>query len=170
MSKVYAAFFMGWGGSILSPGIQLLGALARNNGVTAEVFDYQSFALAASHVEYYRAKGYKIALLGYSAGCSTIGYMQAPNQGSMPGLGIKNDLFISLAQSQLTINYPINKTNTKRSVLYHSTVAIDILSTAGTDLGYTKIKSMVAPHLFAQFDPALIKDILAELAALQKAA
>ncbi len=161
-NKVYAAFFMGMGGSLLSLGIQALAARARSQRVTTDVREYIYYPDVVTQIATYRTKGYKIALIGYSAGCITIGFMQA-------ALKVKNDLLVSIAQSELTANYVINKGVTKRSVLCHGDFPLDILSSAGTNLGYDLIHEMGWPHLLADWGPDVQSLVLKELAALQNA-
>ncbi len=160
-NKVYGAFFMGMGGSIFSLGIQSLASKARKTGAVVGVYGYKDYVNGANNIEYYRSLGYKIMLLGYSAGCSTISYLQSPT------MNIKNDLLISLAQSELTANYPLNANNTKRAVLWHGNFPADFLSSAGKNLGYNVINETSWPHLLVDWAPDIHEGVLSELSKLQ---
>ena len=154
-SKVYAAFFMGQGGYLFSGGMPILMARARAQGVIADIYYYTDYNKASPKVLAMQKAGYKIALIGYSLGCSTITYMN---------LTQKSDLLIALAESSLAQNYAINKTNTKRSVLWHGW---DFLSNAGLNSGFNIIHETLNSHLTVDTAPDIQANVLAELARLQ---
>ena len=158
---VYAAFVMGQGGYLFSLGMPVLASRARAQGVVAETFRYGDFIAIAARCAAYRKQGYRIALIGYSLGCSTATYLQSP------AMNAKVDLLMALAESELAQNYPINKRNTARSVLWHGW---DFLSSAGEDDGFDTVLETRAFHLLVDFAPAITASVLGELTTLQQQA
>ena len=149
--KIYVAFFMGQGGYFLSWGIPYLAWRARALGMETDVFGYSELREAWTSIGRKRADGYKIALVGYSLGNSTATYLQRH---------LKVDLLLAVAQSSLGRNYPIDKRNTRRSVLWYGP---DFLSNGGLKNGFDKMNYVDAFHLWMGVDPRVLASVLREL-------
>lgn len=160
-NKVFAAFFLGAGGALLSPGIVAMANAAHAAGIQTDVFDYHQYGTAAIEIERWRDA--KVALIGYSGGCSAVTYMQSP------AMNVKCDLLVALAESRLCMNYPIDHGNTKRSILYHGDFPLDFLSTDGEKDGFDVINHTRMIHLGIQLVPSIHAGVLAELGKLQSA-
>jgi hypothetical protein len=74
--KTYAAFFLGQGGYLFSWGIPYLASQARGLGTETDIFEYSDVKAAWALVNRKKKDGYKIALVGYSLGNTTITYLQ----------------------------------------------------------------------------------------------
>src|SRR3979409_1279147 len=74
--KAYAAFFLGQGGYLFSWGIPYLASQARELGMETDIFRYSELRPAWSKISAKKKDGYKIALVGYSLGNTTITYLQ----------------------------------------------------------------------------------------------
>ena len=110
---VYAAFFFGQGGWLTSYGMVRARDRARRMGLTADCFDYDDLsgatAALAAHVKD------RIALVGYSLGCTTVTWLQHEQP---------IDLVLCVAASSFGQNHPIIHKNTKRSVLWRGSGAL----------------------------------------------
>jgi hypothetical protein len=161
--KVYAAFFRGQFPEIgTSVGIDVMAASARAQGVVADVFDYQDWATAVSRIQHWRGLDYKIALVGYSLGCSSATYIQTLRP---------VDMVICIAESTLGQNYPIDEKNTPVSILYHGQ---DFLSSGGSTDGFKYVTQVdvtpftvpVFDHLAMDWASVVTKGVLSHLAQL----
>lgn len=152
--KAYAAFFMGQGGYLFSWGIPYLAFQAREFGMETDIFGYSELRPAWRKIWQKSRDGYKIALVGYSLGNTTITYLQKH---------FAIDLLLAISESSLGRNHPIKKENTKRSVLWYGP---DFLSNAGLNDGFDKINYINALHLWMDVDPRVVKDVLGELKSL----
>ncbi len=164
--SVYAAFFMGQFGYVFSMGMPMLASKARARGVTADVYGYTEVDRARVNLGKYRQRGSKLALVGYSLGCTTATYMQT----SMP-----IDLVICIAELTLGENHPISH-STKRAVLYSGP---GFLSSAGAHDGFAKVVEVdalrmpllavpVLSHVLIPFTDPVTDGVLDELAKLAK--
>ena len=161
-APVYAAFFMGQGGYVFSSGFADIANKASARGIIADVFAYSDVSAAQRCLDRARQNKSKRALIGYSLGCTTATYLQT----LMPV-----DLVICIAESTLGDNHIINKTNTKRSVLYRGT---DFLSSAGLHDGFDEVVNVgaglgipVLSHLLVPSTQTVVNGVLAELAKLK---
>lgn len=154
MPKVYLAAIMGQFGYITSYGVVRMANAATQLGIAADVFHYDDTDKIAEAVDAHRAAGCLIAGLGYSLGVSALTYAQRTR---------KFDLVLCVAGSKLGMNYHINKTNTKRSILWRGP---GILSGAGGDLGFDMVHDVDAPHLWMDFASEVTSDVEAELKGL----
>ncbi|HLK79991.1 MAG TPA: hypothetical protein VKT99_00635 [Xanthobacteraceae bacterium] len=152
--KAYAAFFLGQGGYLFSWGIPLLEREARKLGFATEVFSYTDLTPAWTSILRKRNEGYKIALVGYSLGNTTATYLQRH---------LPVDLLLAISESSLGRNHPINKENTKRSVLWYGS---DLLSNAGVNDGFDQTNYIESMHLLMDVDPRVVNGVLAELRSL----
>lgn len=161
MPKVYLAAIMGQGGRLTSYGVVRMAAAATQLGIQVDVFSYGDTDLIAGVVDAHRTTGYLIAGLGYSLGVSALTYAQSNYQGHT---GHLFDLVLCVAGSRLGQNYPINKQNTKRSVLWRGP---GVLSGAGGDLGFDVVHDVVgSPHLWMDFAPEVASGVEDELSKL----
>jgi hypothetical protein len=149
--KTYAAFFLGQGGYLFSWGIPYLASQARGLGVETDVFGYADVAAAGRKIAGKKKHGYKVALVGYSLGNTTITYLQTY---------LEVDLLLAISESSLGRNHPIKKENTRRAVLWHGP---DFLSNAGLKDGFDKINYVDDSHLWMGVDPRVVKAVLDEL-------
>jgi hypothetical protein len=152
--KAYAAFFMGQGGYFFSWGIPYLAYQARGFGMETDIFGYHELRSAWRKIFQKKRDGYKIALVGYSLGNTTVTYLQKH---------FEVDLLLAISESSLGRNHPIKKENTKRSVLWYGP---DFLSNAGTRDGFDKVTYITNLHLFMDMDPRVVSDVLDELKTL----
>jgi hypothetical protein len=159
--STYCAFFLGQFGETFSGGVSVLAAAARAQGVVADVFAYQDWATAASRVDHWRGVGYKVALFGYSLGCSSATYIQTLRP---------IDLLMCCAESSLGQNYAVDPDNTKRSVLW---IGQDFLSDADVGpftetitVNITPFTFPVIDHLAMDWSSIITKGALEELAKL----
>ena len=152
--KAYAAFFLGQGGYLFSWGIPLLESGARKLGLATDVFSYTDLKPAWTNIVRKRNDGYKIALVGYSLGNTTATYLQRH---------LAVDLLLAISESSLGRNHPINKENTKRSVLWYGP---DMLSNAGVHDGFDETKYIETLHLLMDIDPRVVSGVLDELKSL----
>ena len=152
--KVYAAFFLGQGGYLLSWGIPLLESEARKLGLATDVFSYTDVRPAWTSIVRKRKDGYKIALVGYSLGNTTATYLQRH---------LAVDLLLAISESSLGRNHPVKKENTKRSVLWYGP---DTLSNAGTHDGFDETNYIETMHLLMDIDPRVVRGVLDELKSL----
>jgi hypothetical protein len=152
--KAYAAFFLGQGGYLFSWGIPLLASGARKLGLEADVFSYTDVNAAWTKIVRKREDGCKIALVGYSLGNTTTTYLQRH---------LAVDLLLAISESSLGRNYPIQKENTKRSVLWYGP---DMLSNAGVHDGFDETNYIASLHLLMDLDPRVLKGVLDELKSL----
>jgi hypothetical protein len=149
--KAYAAFFLGQGGYLFSWGIPYLASQARELGMETDIFGYSDVRPAWSKITRKRNEGYKIALVGYSLGNTTITYLQRH---------LEVDLLLAISESSLGRNHRIKKENTRRSVLWYGP---DFLSNAGLKDGFDKIRYVDDFHLWIDVDPRVVTDVLGEL-------
>jgi len=152
--KAYAAFFLGQGGYLFSWGIPLLESEARKLGLATDVFSYTDVRPAWTSIVRKRKDGYKIALVGYSLGNTTTTYLQRH---------LAVDLLLAIAESSLGRNHPIEKKNTKRSVLWYGP---DMLSNAGVHDGFDETNYIETMHLLMGVDPRVVSGVLGELKSL----
>jgi hypothetical protein len=152
--KAYAAFFLGQGGYLFSWGIPLLASGARKLGLATDVFSYTDVKSAWTNIVRKRKDGYKVALVGYSLGNTTTTYLQSH---------LAVDLLLAISESSLGRNHPINKENTKRSVLWYGP---DMLSNAGVHDGFDVTNYIESIHLLMDVDPRVVKGVLDELKSL----
>jgi hypothetical protein len=152
--KAYAAFFLGQGGYLFSWGIPYLAYQARGFGMETDIFGYAELRAAWKKIFQKKRDGYKIALVGYSLGNTTVTYLQKH---------FEVDLVLAISESSLGRNHPIKKENTKRSVLWYGP---DFLSNAGTNDGFDKITYITNLHPFMDVDPRVVSDVLDELKTL----
>jgi hypothetical protein len=152
--KAYAAFFMGQGGYLFSWGIPYLAAQARALGIEADIFDYTDVNPAWKKIVRKKRDGYKVVLVGYSLGNTTITYLQRH---------LEVDLLLAISESSLGRNHQIKKEHTKRSVLWYGP---DFLSNAGLKDGFDKINYVNDLHLWMDVDPYVVNGVLDELKTL----
>jgi hypothetical protein len=152
--KVYAAFFLGQGGYLLSWGIPHLESEARKLGLATDVFSYTDVNAAWANIVRKRKQGYRIALVGYSLGNTTATYLQQH---------LAVDLLLSISESSLGLNHPVKKENTKRSMLWYGP---DALSNAGVHDGFDVVNYVESPHLLMDVDPRVVDGVLHELQSL----
>jgi dienelactone hydrolase len=161
-APVYAAFFLGQGGYVFSMGIASLARQARTRGIEADVYAYTEVDRARANVGMKREHGSKIALIGYSLGCTTATYLAQ--------LAPSTDLVCCIAESSLGENHPIDNAKTKRSVLF---TGPDFLSDAGERDAFDRVVPVdvlpipIFAHLSLQFAPTVVNGVLAELAKLK---
>jgi hypothetical protein len=149
--KAYAAFFLGQGGYLFSWGIPYLASQARELGMETDIFGYSDVGAAWRKIRRKKEDGYKIALVGYSLGNTTITYLQRY---------LAVDLLLAISESSLGRNHPIKKENTKRSVLWYGP---DFLSNAGLRDGFDAINYVDAFHLWMDVDLGVVRGVLGEL-------
>ena len=149
--KTYAAFFLGQGGYLFSWGIPYLASQARGLGAETDIFEYSDVKTAWAQVSRKKKDGYKIALVGYSLGNTTITYLQRY---------LEVDLLLAISESSLGQNHRIKKENTRRSVLWYGP---DFLSNAGVEDGFDKVNYVEAFHLWMNVDPRVVNGVLGEL-------
>jgi hypothetical protein len=154
--KTYAAFFLGQGGYWFSWGIPYLASQAQELGMETDVFEYFAVKEAWKKISQKKKDGYKIALVGYSLGNTTITWLQKY---------LAVDLLLAVAESSLGQNHPIKRENTRRSVLWYGP---DFLSNAGLKDGFDKINYVADPHLLMNVDPKVVSDVINELRDLVK--
>jgi hypothetical protein len=149
--KTYAAFFLGQGGYLFSWGIPYLASQARGLGMETDIFEYSDVKAAWAQVNRKKKDGYKIALVGYSLGNTTITYLQRY---------LEVDLLLAISESSLGRNHRIKKENTRRSVLWYGP---DFLSNAGVEDGFDQVNYIDAFHLWMNVDPRVVNGVLGEL-------
>jgi hypothetical protein len=149
--KSYAAFFLGQGGYWFSWGIPYLASQARELGMEAEIFQYSAVREAWKKITQKKKDGYKIALVGYSLGNTTITWLQRY---------LAVDLLLAISESSLGRNHPITRENTRRSVLWYGP---DFLSNAGLQDGFDKVNYVNNLHLMMNVDPRVVNGVLREL-------
>lgn len=155
-NSIYMACFRGqWGWLFSSMGVDMTARRAEReiNTLKADVFGYTQLDRAAHNIAYYRYYGRKIVLLGYSAGVGSITSLQQ---------NISVDLLLGIAGSKWCLNYPIDHTHTKRSVLWRD--KDEPTSAAGADLGFDVIHEIDGvTHLTMDFHPDVWKGVIDEL-------
>jgi len=149
--KSYAAFFLGQGGYLFSWGIPYLASQARGLGMETDIFGYSDVKAAWTKISRKKKDGYKVALVGYSLGNTTITYLQRY---------LEVDLLLAISESSLGRNHPIKKENTRRSVLWYGP---DFLSNAGLKDGFDKINYVDESHLWMDVDARVVNGVLGEL-------
>jgi hypothetical protein len=149
--KSYAAFFLGQGGYWFSWGIPYLASQAQELGMETDIFEYSAVKEAWKKITQKKKDGYKIALVGYSLGNTTITWLQRY---------LAVDLLLAISESSLGRNHPITRENTRRSVLWYGP---DFLSNAGLQDGFDKVNYVVNLHLMMNFDPRVVDGVLSEL-------
>jgi hypothetical protein len=149
--KSYAAFFLGQGGYWFSWGIPYLASQAQELGMETDVFEYSAVKEAWKKITQKKKDGYKIALVGYSLGNTTITWLQRY---------LAVDLLLAISESSLGQNHPIKRENTRRSVLWYGP---DFLSNAGLQDGFDKINYVGNLHLMMNVDPRVVNGVLGEL-------
>jgi hypothetical protein len=149
--KSYAAFFLGQGGYWFSWGIPYLASQAQELGMETDIFEYSDVKEAWKKITRKKKDGYKIALVGYSLGNTTITWLQRY---------LAVDLLLAISESSLGRNHPITRENTRRSVLWYGP---DFLSNAGLQDGFDKVNYVVNFHLMMNVDPRVVDGVLSEL-------
>jgi hypothetical protein len=149
--KSYAAFFLGQGGLWFSWGIPYLASQAQELGMETDIFEYSAVKEAWKRITQKKKDGYKIALVGYSLGNTTITWLQRY---------LAVDLLLAISESSLGLNHPITRENTRRSVLWYGP---DFLSSAGLQDGFDKVNYVVNFHLMMNVDPRVVNGVLGEL-------
>jgi hypothetical protein len=149
--KSYAAFFLGQGGLWFSWGIPYLASQAQELGMETDIFEYSAVKEAWKRITRKKKDGYKIALVGYSLGNTTITWLQRY---------LAVDLLLAISESPLGLNHPITRENTRRSVLWYGP---DFLSNAGLKDGFDKVNYVVNLHLMMNVDPRVVNGVLSEL-------
>ena len=149
--KSYAAFFLGQGGYLFSWGVPYLASQAQEMGMETDIFEYSAVKEAWAKIKQKKKDGYKIALVGYSLGNTTITWLQRY---------LTVDLLLAVAESSLGNNHPIKRENTRRSVLWYGP---DFLSNAGQQDGFDKINYVNNFHLGMNVDPRVVSGVLQEL-------
>jgi hypothetical protein len=149
--KSYAAFFLGQGGYWFSWGIPYLASQAQELGMEADIFEYSAVKEAWKKITQKKKDGYKIALVGYSLGNTTITWLQRY---------LAVDLLLAISESSLGRNHPITRENTRRSVLWYGP---DFLSNAGLQDGFDKVNYVSNFHLMMNVDPRVVNGVLSEL-------
>jgi hypothetical protein len=149
--KAYAAFFLGQGGYLFSWGIPYLASQAQELGMEADIFAYSDVKQAWKKITQKKKEGYKIALVGYSLGNTTVTWLQRY---------LVVDLLVAISESSLGRNHPINRVNTRRSVLWYGP---DFLSNAGLKDGFDKVNFVNDFHLWMNVDPYVVNGVLSEL-------
>jgi hypothetical protein len=149
--KSYAAFFLGQGGYWFSWGIPYLASQAQEFGMETEIFEYSAVKEAWKKIARKKTDGYKIALVGYSLGNTTITWLQRY---------LAVDLLLAISESSLGQNHQIKRENTRRSVLWYGP---DFLSNAGLQDGFDKINYVRNLHLMMNVDPRVVSGVLDEL-------
>jgi hypothetical protein len=152
--KAYVAFFLGQGGYLFSWGIPRLEWEARRLGLATDIFRYSDVAAAWTNIVRRRKDGYRIALVGYSLGNTTATYLQRH---------LPVDLLLAISESSLGRNHPINKENTRRSVLWYGP---DMLSNAGVYDGFNDVNYIDSSHLMMDVDPRVVWGVVSELRSL----
>lgn len=151
---VYCVCFMGQFGAVFSQGVFHMARAARSMGAKADVYSYTDGENAHRAIDQERNNGRRIAGVGYSLGVSALTELQRRTP---------FDLVFCVAGSSLGINYPIDHSMTKRSVLWKG---YDILSSAGGDLGFGEVNETRYWHLIATFDSRMMASYRAEMLAL----
>jgi hypothetical protein len=149
--RSYAAFFLGQGGYWFSWGIPYLASQAQALGMEADIFEYFAVKEAWKKITQKKKDGYKIALVGYSLGNTTITWLQRY---------LAVDLLLAISESSLGRNHPITRENTRRSVLWYGP---DFLSNAGLQDGFDKVNYVNNVHLMMNVDPRVVSGVLDEL-------
>jgi hypothetical protein len=149
--KAYAAFFLGQGGYLFSWGIPYLASQAQELGMETDIFAYSDVREAWKKITQKKKDGYKIALVGYSLGNTTITWLQRY---------LVVDLLLAISESSLGRNHPIKRENTRRSVLWYGP---DFLSNAGLKDGFDKVNYVSDFHLWMNVDPRVVNGVLGEL-------
>lgn len=149
--KSYAAFFLGQGGYWFSWGIPYLASQAQELGMEADIFEYSAVKEAWKKISRKKKDGYKIALVGYSLGNTTITWLQRY---------LAVDLLLAISESSLGRNHAITRENTRRSVLWYGP---DFLSNAGLRDGFDKVNYVNNFHLMMNVDPRVVNGVLDEL-------
>jgi hypothetical protein len=149
--KAYAAFFLGQGGYLFSWGIPYLASQAQELGMETDIFAYSDVREAWKKITQKKKDGYKIALVGYSLGNTTITYLQRY---------LVVDLLLAISESSLGRNHPIKRENTRRSVLWYGP---DLLSNAGLKDGFDKVNYVNDSHLWMNVDSRVVNGVMGEL-------
>jgi hypothetical protein len=149
--KAYAGFFLGQGGYWFSWGMPYLALQAQELGMETDIYEYTQVREAWTKIKQKKKDGYKIALVGFSLGNTTITWLQRY---------LEVDLLLSIAESSLGNNHPINRSNTKRSVLWYGP---DFLSNAGLQDGFDETNYVVNLHLAMNIDPRVVSGVVGEL-------
>jgi hypothetical protein len=164
-ATVFAAFFLGQGGTLFSMPFAAIARKAHTAGFGTWVYPYTDLDRAREDVAAAAKGGSKIALIGYSLGASTMSELQSEHEGPPIGLAI------GIAASTLGENYPINRARTRRAVLYAGT---DFLSSGAQRNGYDEVVHVTAgfgipvwSHLNIPASHIVIDGVLAELAKLK---
>jgi hypothetical protein len=117
----------------------------------ADIFEYSAVREAWKNITQKKKDGYKIALVGYSLGNTTITWLQRY---------LAVDLLLAISESSLGRNHPITRENTRRSVLWYGP---DFLSNAGLQDGFDKVNYVNNVHLMMNVDPRVVSGVLDEL-------
>lgn len=126
---VYVCAFYGQGGRVFSGGVVDIARKLQQLGCKVDVWDYTDVLKAKARLDWFRKRGDKIVMLGFSLGTSAETYEEAV-------LHEACDLLIAIAMSSFESRWKIDKKIVKRAVLWHGDGP---LSNAGTDLGFDKI-------------------------------
>lgn len=155
MPKVYGAFFLGQFGRLLSWGVQPLADEVAALGVETDVYEYKDYAVAWVKIVSMQKIGCKIGLVGFSLGDSSITYLQTKLT--------HIDLLIAIAESSFAQNYAIDKTHTKRSILFHGP---DALSNAGLQDRFDEVINLPDLHLWMDTNPRVAQVVKDEFTKL----
>lgn len=157
--SVAAAFIEGQGADLTSAGILQMAAAARKAGYRANVYPYQSIDAAKDWLLYWSRVGNKTAVVGYSLGAGTATALSAYH--------VPLDLLICLDPSELGYNYKLDKTHTKRSILWHDSNWLNgPIGHAGYGLGFDLTYETMDFHLGVDLDPKIQANVAIELARL----
>ncbi len=132
------------GGYWFSWGMPYLAQQAQELGMETDIYEYTQVNEAWAKIKQKKKDGYKIALVGFSLGNTTITWLQRY---------LAVDLLLSIAESSLGANHPIKRTNTKRSVLWYGP---DFLSNAGLQDGFDETNYVNNFHLGMNIDPRVV--------------
>ena len=163
--STYAALVRGQGGFLTSPGIDLLAADARRQGVVADVFNYSDWVAIEAVIRQRRGMGDKVAVVGFSLGNSTGTYL---------GTRDRIDLLICIFESSFAANYPPDHDNVGHSVLFRGPGALSDADVGMFDevievpnvVAAIPILGDVVSHLAGQFSPIIVDGVLQRLAKL----
>jgi hypothetical protein len=162
LTKPYVACFFGagptgiwaWGGFVTSAGVWRTAARLRAIGIEAECFNFNQMQFAEARLTAARNEGRPVGSLAFSLGNTAALWLQQYTP---------FNVVFSIADSKLGRNYPINHTQTKRSILWRGP---GVLSGAGGNLGYDVVHESNKVHLLMDFAPEIWQDAIAEFSKL----
>lgn len=152
-NKVYVALFDGQGGAFTSWGMGPLRDAVAAVGTETDLLPWQDYREADAKITTKLAAGYKVALVGYSLGASTVTYLQT--------IVHPIALVVAIAESRLAQNYRIidGVRMTARSILF---TGPDFLSSADSG-GFTEVIKLDDLHLFMDTDPRVKEVVIVEV-------